>query len=251
MSSIKTSSIVFVLVFAAALFGIFLHAALPADYLSEGTKEVVRLGMALVSTMAALVLGLLVASAKSSYDSQNTALVENAARIVHLDRVLAHYGIETKETRELLRNTYARVLERMWAKNRANSSGLEAPSNEAELLIDKILKLTPKDETQRALKDQAESIAWGVSQTRWLLYERQVVSVSTPFLVTLVFWLMAIFASFGLFAPQNLAVIVCLFISAASVSGAILMILEMYSPYRGLMQISSAPLRAALAQLGR
>jgi len=251
MSSLKISSIVFVLILGGGLFGIFLHAALPEDYLSEGTKEVVRLGMALVSTMAALVLGLLVASAKNSYDTQNTTLVENAARVVLLDRVLAHYGTETKETRELLRTTYAGVLERMWAKNQANSVGLEAPSNEVELLIDKILKLSPKNETQRALKTQAESVAWVVGQTRWLLYERQVVSISIPLLVTLVFWLMAIFASFGLFAPQNSAVVVCLFISAASVSGAILMILEMYSPYRGLMQISSAPLRAALAQLGR
>jgi hypothetical protein len=251
MSSIKISAIVFVLVFGSALVGIFLHAALPEDYLRESTKEVVRLGMALVSTMAALVLGLLVASAKSSYDTQNTTLVENAARVVLLDRVLAHYGPETKETRELLRNTYARILERMWSKDRANSSGLEAPSTEVELLIDKILKLSPKDETQRALKTQAECIGWVIGQTRWLLYERQVVSISTPLLATLVSWLMAIFASFGLFAQANTAVVICIFISAASVSGAILMILEMYSPYRGLMQISSAPLRAALAQLGR
>jgi hypothetical protein len=251
MSSIKISSIVFVLVFGGALFGIFLHAALPDDYLREGTKEVVRLGMTLVSTMAALVLGLLVASAKSSYDTQNSILVENSARIVLLDRILAHYGPETKETRELLRNAFARILERMWSKNRANPSGLEAPSNEVEVLIDKVLKLLPKDEAQRALKTQAITLAWIVGQTRWLLYEHQAVSISTPLLVTLVFWLVAIFVSFGLFAPKNPAVVVCMFISAMSVSGAILMILEMCAPYRGLMQISSAPMRAALGQLGR
>ncbi len=100
-------------------------------------------------------------------------------------------------------------------------------------------------------KSQALSIAWVVGQTRWLQFAQQAVSISMPLLVTLVFWLIAIFVSFGLFAPRNTAVVVCMFISAASVSGAILMILEMYSPYRGLMQLSGAPLRAAFTQLGR
>jgi hypothetical protein len=245
------SSIVFALVFGGALLGIFLRAVLPKDYLSAETKDAVKLGMALVSTMAALVLGLLIASAKSSYDTQNSALVDSSAKIVLLDRVLAHYGPETKEIRDLLRNLVDGVLGRIWSKDRVNRSGLEAPPIEAEVLIDKIQALSPEDETQRSMKAQALSIAWVVGQTRWLQYAQQAVSISMPLLVTLVFWLIAIFVSFGLFAPRNAAVIVCMFISAASVSGAILMILEMYAPYRGLMQLSSAPLRAALAQLGR
>ena len=251
MSSIAISSIVLALVFGGALFGIFLRTALPEGHLGKDTKDHVLLGMALVSTMAALVLGLLIASAKSSYDAQNTALVENSARVVLLDRVLAHYGPETKETRELLRNVYAGFLERTWPKNRANAASLEEPSIEAEAVIDKIQELSPKDETQRSLKTQALSIVWVVSQTRWLLYAQQAASISTPLLVTLVCWLIAIFVSFGLFAPRNASAVVGMFVSAASVSGAILMILEMYTPYSGLMQLSSAPLRAALTQLGR
>jgi hypothetical protein len=251
MSSIKVSSIVFAFVFGGALFGLFLHPSLPKDYLREDTKEVVRLGMALVSTMAAMVLGLLVASAKNSYDAKNTALVENAARVVLLDRVLAHYGTETKEVRELLRNAYARVVARIWSKNRMNPSGLEAPSTEVEVLIDEIQKLSPTNETQGSLKTQAVSIAWGVGQTRWLLYEQQADSISTPVLVTVVFWLIALFVSFGLFAQRDVVVVVSLFISAVSVSGAIFLIVEMYTPFSGLVQISRAPLRAAHAQLCR
>jgi len=251
MRSIKISSIVFVLVFGGALFGIFLHGALPEYYLREGTKEAVRLSMTLVSTMAALVLGLLVASAKNSYDAKNTALVETAARVVLLDRVLAHYGAETKEVRELLRNEYSRVMERMWSKNRANPSGLEAPSNEVDVLIGKLQELSPKDATQGSLKTQAVGIAWVVGQTRWLLYAQQAVPISAPILVTLVFWLIALFVGFGLFGPRDAVVVVSMLISAASVSGAIFLIVEMYAPFSGLVQISSAPLRAALAQLGR
>jgi len=251
MSSIAKSSIVFALVFGGALFGTFLRTALPEDYFGADTKDFVKLGMALVSTMAALVLGLLIASAKSSYDAQNTAMVESSARIVILDRVLAHYGPETKEARELLRDVVARILERTWPEDRTKPPRLVAPSIEGEVVMDKIHELSPKDETQRSLKDQAVSIAWVVGQIRWLQYAHQAVSISMPLLVTLVFWLTAIFVSFGLFAPLNAAVVVCMFISAASVSGAILMILEMHSPYRGLMQLSSAPLQAALSQLGR
>jgi hypothetical protein len=109
------------LFFGGALFGIFLRAGLPEHYLSAETKDVVKLGMALVSTMAALVLRLLIASAKSSYDAQNTALVESSARIVLLDRVLAHYGPEAKEVRDLLRNVVAGVLDRTWPKKPSES----------------------------------------------------------------------------------------------------------------------------------
>jgi hypothetical protein len=251
MNSIAKSSIVFVLVFGGALCGIFLRTVLPADYFGADTKDIVKLGMALVSTMAALVLGLLIASAKSSYDAQNTAMVESSARIVILDRVLAHYGPETKEARELLRDVVSHIVERTWPEKRTRPPRLVAPSIEGEVLIDKIHELSPKDETQRSLKDQALSNAWVAVHIRWLQYTHQAVSISMPLLVTLVFWLIAIFVSFGLFAPLNAAVVVCMFIAAASVSGAILMILEMYSPYRGLMQLPSSPLQAALSQLGR
>lgn len=251
MNSIAISSVVFVLVFGGALLGILLRAALPEHYLSADSKEVVKLGMALVSTMAALVLGLLIASAKSSLDAQNAGLMDSSAKVVLLDRVLAHYGPETKETREVLRDSVVRVLDQMWPEKAGNPPKLGEPSTGSEVLPDKILDLSPKDESQRLLKAQALSVVWGLGQTRWSQYAQQANSVSMPLLITLVFWLTVIFVSFGLYAPRNPAVVACMFVSAASVSGAILMILEMYRPYAGLMPLSSAPLRAALMQLGK
>jgi hypothetical protein len=251
MSSIEISFIVFALVFGGALIGMILHGVLPENHLDAASKDVVKLGMALVSTMAALVLGLLIASAKSSYDAQNTALVVSSAKVVLLDRVLAHYGPETKETRDLLRDSVSNKLERTWPKNGANRSSPDAPSTGSEIVVDKIQELSPKDESQRSLKAQAVGIAWGIGETRWLQYAQQANSISMPLLVTVVFWLAAIFVGFGLFAPRNPTVVVCMFVSAASVSAAILMILEMYRPYGGLIQLSSAPVRAALGQLGQ
>jgi len=251
MSSIAISSIVFASVFGGALLGMFLRVTLPQHHLNEGSKDVVRLGMGLVATLSALVLGLLIASAKGSYDAQSNELTQMSAQIVLLDRVLAHYGPETKEARDLLRNSVAHVLGQRWSKGRTGSSQLEPQSAGGEVLFDKIQELSPKDDAQRLLQAQALAIAVSVGQTRWLMYEQGATSISMPVLIVLVFWLATIFVSFGLFTSPNGTVIASLFVSALSVSGAILLILEMYSPYAGLIQISSAPLRAALAQLGK
>jgi hypothetical protein len=250
MSSIAISFIVFACVFGAALVGMLLRTSLPQHHLIADSKEIVKVGMGLVSTMAALVLGLLVASAKSSYDAQSTELTEVSSKVVVLDRILAHYGPETREVRDVLRSTIARVLDAMWSKEGSGLSRLE-PSTNAEILYDKIPGLSPKDDRQRANQAQALAVAMGLGQTRWLMYEQRVSSVSLPLLIILILWLTIIFISFGLFAPRNATVVVSLFAAALSVSGAIFLIMEMYTPYVGVIKISSAPLRAALAHLGQ
>ena len=250
MGPVAISLIVFACVFGGALFGMFLRAALPQNHLSADSREVVKLGMGLVATMSALVLGLLVSSAKTFYDGQSTELTEISARIVMLDRVLAHYGPETKEARDLLRGVVVRTIDRIWPQERTRASEVQ-PSSGAEVVYDKIQALSPKDDKQRSLQAQALSIATSLGQTRWLMYEQRTNSVSKPLLVVLVFWLTVIFSSFGLFAPRNATVTVALFVSGVSVSGAIFLILEMYTPYSGLIEISSASLRFALAHLGQ
>jgi hypothetical protein len=250
MSSIAISLIVFGCVFGGALVGISLRAALPQHHLSADSKDVVKLGIGLVGTMAALVLGLLIASAKSSYDTQSAELTEMSSRVVVLDRILAHSGPEAKEARDQLRASVVRVLDRMWSKDRSGPSESQ-PSMDAEVLFEKIQGLSPKDETQRTMQAQAVSVVIGLGQMRWLMYEQRATSVSLPLLMVLILWLTIIFISFGLFAPLNATVVASLFVSSLSVSAAILLILEMYSPYRGLIQLSSAPLRVALAQLGK
>jgi len=251
MSDTTISLIVFAFIFGGALCGIFLNAALPQHHRGAESKDIVKLGMGLVGTMAALVLGLLVASAKGSYDAQRSELIQMSANIALLDRVLAHYGPETKEARDLLRGSVVRALDQMWSKDSTSASPMAPPSAGGEILYDKLQRLSPKNDTQRALQGQASSIAMDLGKTRWLMFEQSTILVSMPLLIVLVLWLTVIFISFGLFAPLNATVVASLFVSALSVSGAIFLILEMYDPYGGLIQISSAPLRAALAQLGQ
>ena len=251
MSSITISFIVFACVFGGALLGILLRVVLPQNHLSAESKDIVKLGMGLVGTMAALVLGLLVASAKGSYDAQIAELTQASTNILLLDRLLAQYGPETKEERALLRGTVVRFLDQIWSKGGASASGLPAPSASAETLYGQIQGLSPKDGAQRSFQSQALSIVMDLRKTRWLVYEQETESVSLPLLVILVLWLTIIFISFGLFAPFNATVVSSLTASALSVSAAIFLILDMYRPYSGLIQISSAPLRFALAHLGQ
>jgi hypothetical protein len=251
MSSITISLIVFACVFGGALLGIWLHAVLPQHHLGADSKDIVKLGMGLVGTMAALVLGLLVASAKGSYDAQGAELTQMSANIGTLDRALALYGPETKEIRAMLRGLVVRFIDQIWSKDGTSASPVAPTSAGGEILFEKIQGLAPKNDPQRLLQSQALNIAVDVGKTRWLMYAQQATSVSMPLLVVLVLWLTVIFISFGLFAPFNATVVSSLFVSALSVSGAILLILEMYTPYAGMIQLSSAPLRAALAHLGQ
>jgi len=246
-----TSGIIFGCVFGGVLVGMLLRAVLPERHLSAESKDVVKLGMGLIATMSALVLSLLIASAKSSFDTQRSELAQLAANIVLLDRVLALYGPETKDGREMLRGIVAGAIDRIWPEDRSQVVQAQAePTTAPEGLFQKIEQLSPKTETQRSLQAQASKMTMDMSQARWLLYAQRGSSIPVPFLVVLVFWLMMLFTSFSLFSPPNATVLVTLLVCALSVSGAIFLILELDRPFGGFIQISSAPLRDALARLG-
>lgn len=252
MSPIAISWIIFACVFGGALLGMLLRKLLPEHHLDADTKSVVNLGMALVGTMSALVLGLLIASAKSSFDAQRGEFIQMSTNVILLDRILARYGPETKKARDVLRSA-ALSLDRNWSEDTSRSERLDSSAMKAAgaSFYEKIQELTPRNDFQRSLQGQALQTALSLGQTRSLLLEQAGSSIPTPFLVVLVFWLSIIFTSFGLFAPYNATVVATLFVCALSVSGAIFLILELDSPFAGLLQISDVPLRDAIAHLGQ
>jgi Protein of unknown function (DUF4239) len=243
--------VVFALVFGSALLAMFVHRLLPEEHLSSDSKDVVKLGVALVATMSALVLSLLVASAKSAFDTRSNQLTQASADVVLLDRALARYGPETKEARSLLQRSTAETLERFWPTKGKGSIIIDPRTNPLEALYDTIEALTPQNDIQRSMQNQSLTLAADMARTRLLLFEHLGASIPVPFLAVLVFWLCIIFASFGLFAPKNATVITVLCVCALSVAGAIFLILELDRSFEGLLQVSSAPLRAALTQLGK
>ena len=252
MNASSIGALVFLSVFGGALVGMFLRAVLPAHHLSVDSKDVVKLGMGLIATMSALVLGLLIASAKSTYDAQRNELLRLSANVIELDRVLAHYGPATKAAREQLRRALVLTLERVWPEDGARAQPAElALAAGAQGFYDELRNLKPANEAQRSLEVTALAISAEIGRTRWGLFVQRGSTIPTPFLVMMVFWLTILFVSFGLFAPPNATVIATLLVCALSVSGAIYLVMEMDQPFEGLMRLPSTPLRAALGQLGQ
>jgi len=242
--------IVFACLVGGAVVGMTLNVRLPDHHLEGRSGDVVKLVMGLIGTMAALVLGLLIATAKGTYDTQSSHVAQLAAGIVELDRLLANYGPETKEARDSLRQTAIEQIDRIWPKEAA-SANLEPLKNRAksEAFFRSILMLSPQTDGQRFTKSQALQMTTDLYHTRLLMYAQQGRSISLPFLIVLVSWLVLLFAGFGLLTPFNGTVMTALLIGALSVAGAIFLILELDQPYSGLMRISSAPLQSALAQM--
>ena len=251
MSDNAIGLLVLVTIFGASLLGMLLRRALSQHHLSSDTKDSVKLGMGLVGTMAALILGLLVAAAKTSYDSEKKEVTQMAAKIVFLDRVLARYGPESTESRGVLRRVVDNAINRMWPEERSAHAQLDPAGSGQDELYGAIQKLAPKNDSQHSLRSQALGVAGELSQVRWLLFEQSGRSISMPLGVVVIVWLAIIFASWGLFAPNNAVAIIALLLSAVSVSGAIFLVLELDQPFDGIIHISSEPMRNALAHLGK
>jgi hypothetical protein len=251
MTSTTTGLCVFACVFGAAALAMLVRNALPKHHLSAETKDLVKLAMGLVATMAALVLGLLVASAKGSYDTQKAEVIQMAGKVAFLDRVLAHYGPDTAEARALLRRAIESAIIHIWPADKLQEPELAPNAARGEALYDAIQSLAPQNESQRSLKAQALAIAMDLGQMRWLLFEQAGSSISTPLLIIVVFWLAILFFSFGLFGPSNATAVTALLVAAFSVSGAVFLIMELDQPFSGIIQISSQPMRNVVSQLGR
>jgi hypothetical protein len=252
VSPIETSAIVFACVFGGSMLGMWLRGVVPEHHLSADSKDVIKLGVGLVGTMTALLLGLLVASSKGSFDTRRSELNQFAANAILLDRELAHYGTETTEIRGLLKISIGWMVDQTWPKD-GKDGGDDDPQQvvRREVVFDKLQELVPRTDAQRTIQSQAENIMINMAQTRWLLFEQSGSSISTPFLAVVTTWLAILFISFGLFAPRNATVVAALLVTAISVAGAIFLILELDSPFSGLIQISSAPLLHTLAMLGK
>jgi len=236
-------------VFGGALLGLLVHSLLPGHYFDSSSKEAVRLGMDLVGTTVAVALGLLINSGMGYYDTQSSEVTQLAADVVLLDKILNHYGLKTRDIRDLLRSSVVQILDVTWGRNNTDAARFTL-SAAGEALLVRIQELIPDNDAQRSLQSQAAAVALKLAQTRSLMIAQKTHSIPVLLLAVLVFWLTLLFMSYGLFVRPDSLVVAGLFVSALAVCCAIYLILELYQPYRGLIRTSSAPLREALAQLG-
>jgi hypothetical protein len=250
MSSILISSVVFVVVFSGALAGMGLRRVLPEDQLGPETKDIIRQATGLLVTMTALVLGMLVSAANSSYQDRKNELAEMGSSFALVDGLLTSYGPETEAIRLDLRRLAESGLERIWPSHASETSQLR-PKEEGQLFYDQLQMLAPKNEAQIALKEAIISAAINLRHTYWLMFlGAEQSSLSFPLLAVVVLWLTFIFTSFGLFAPRTKTIFVTLVACALAVSGAIFIIMAMYAPFSGVMKISPSPIRNALSLMG-
>ena len=251
MGSIELSLIAFACILGGILLALAMRSLLPEYHLSGDTKDVVRLGSGLIGTIAALVLGLLIASAKNSYDTQNAQVRQMTANIVLLDLLLGEYGAETNDIRVQLRGGVVNLIDSVWHGERRHGAGPFTAAGANEAIYAKIQGLSPATDAQRSWHARAVQASTEVAQTRLLLFAQQQDAIPMPFLLVLIFWLTIIFMSFALFAKPNPVIMGALLIFAVSATGAIYLILELSQPFTGLLQISSEPLRNALAPIAR
>jgi hypothetical protein len=211
-----------------------------------------KMALGVIGTLAALVLGLLLASAKSSFDAKGNGINQIAADLVLLDRTLARYGPETRDVRHALRNAVAAAIQRIWPQEEMNVAKLDTLETAAglEAVEGRIRDLAPGTDAQRGLQSRALSLIGEITKERVLMLERHKAALPIPFLIVLVWWFTIIFACLSLFAPRNALVMAIMLACAVSVSAAIVLIWELDSPYQGVIRLSSAPVRDALAHIG-
>lgn len=248
MTPSAISFIALLCIFGSAILGIAVGSRLPPDFLSEESKTIIKAARSVVSGLAALTLGLLIATAKGSFDEKQKELKESAARMITLDHLLATHE-SAQNARASLRQIAVNGIAVIEKLSRDGVDPRVQGGRENDELLSDIMALPDQNAGQARFKTDALSLANEIAISRWKIYQRTLSTVSPQFLVVLIFWLMAIFFSLGLVAPCNASVLTALFTAALSMTGAILLTLELDHPYGGLIRISTEPLRMTLRQL--
>lgn len=238
---------IFVLLLAGAALGVALRRRLPAHLVDDSAKDVVRLGMGLLATIAALVISLLINSSYALYEAQRNDLNTLAADAIHLDGLLRLYGDEARPAREFLRPSLARTVEHLWSG--ANLDHFRESSTAGEQAYLVILNLKPQNDVQATLKAQAIHLTTMFAQSRLRLFERADPDQPMSLLVALTVWMVSLFVSYCLFSPLRRTSAVAVVFVALSVAAAMFLILELTQPFSGLIQLSDRPLSTALPPL--
>ena len=190
MNALALSCLIFVLTLGGVFIGTLLRRALPEHHLSKDSQNAVQLGVGLIATIAALVLGLLIAAAKSSFD-QSTQITQITADIILLDRLLAQYGPEARPIREQMRSLIGPFADRLWREKETSSATPFEISASGEKAYLAIQALSPQNDLQRSLQARAAQLSTDLVQTRIILFAESGNVIPTPFLVVLVLWIVS------------------------------------------------------------
>jgi hypothetical protein len=249
-NSLIIGLIVLAVMLAGAFAGMKVRDHLPKHHLTDETRNLVSVSTAVVATVTALVLGLLISNANTKFTRLDGELTTLSAEILRLDHILLRYGTDAEPARNTLLEYAQHKAADLFPDHPAgvrltNSSTYEL----LQRLEDMLLTLKPANPRDQWWLAQAMTLAAKIGDTRWLL--AQEIGQGTPkaFVALLVFWLALLFASFGLFAPRNLTTVVVLTLCALAVAGAVGMFLELEQGFGDLVRISPHPMRQAVKTL--
>lgn len=249
LSAVHICLLAFGLILSSIAVGLALRAKLPETHLTGDSKEVIRLATALIGTMAAVVLALLFAATRTSYEATNASVGRMKTSVIELDHMLKEYGPEGQAVRSALRKDVIAIVQSIWrdgADVQQVSSGV--PAEQVRVLTE-LRQMTPATPLQAALQARALALSGDLEQIRLTLIAQPADSISRPFVTVLVLWLCFIFATFSMSSKANTTLVVVLVVCAFAASSAIYLILELGQPFDGLMQIPNAALRNALGPM--
>jgi hypothetical protein len=238
---------------AGAITGALLRKRLPEHHLNTNSATLVRAGVGLISTMAALVLGLLISSATVSYNSTASQLSDMTADFVMVDQLLAQYGQGATHTREALRSAVKQLVKNVWVTaDHMSSRSRPFVSTEGWQQFSRSLQDLPqRTKDDRSLRKGVDEAINRVAQARLHIFSESGKNLPKPFLVAVVFWLTIIFTSYTLFAELNPTVMVFILFFALSSAGALYLIGELNSPFQGMLELPKGALEGSLVPLPR
>src|ERR1700756_4780528 len=220
--------IVFAVILVGAFVGVKVRDRLPKHHLTDETKNLVSVSTAVVATVSALVLGLLISNANTSFTRLGGQVTALSAEILRLDHILRRYGADAEPARNMLLQYAQHKAADLFPDDRSDVR-LSNPSTYELLqrLEDMLLALKPANPRDQWWLAQAMTLAAKIGETRWLLAQQIGQGTPKAFVALLVFWLALLFASFGLFAPRNLTSAITLTLCALAVGGAVAIFLPL------------------------
>jgi hypothetical protein len=249
VSAVATALAALALILLSMAIGLGLRRRLPESHLVGDSKDVIKLATALVATMSALVIALLFASTRASFENTSSNVGKLVANVIELDRLLEDYGEEGVPLRRALRQDVDTMVKAIWRDGTPGDGSSIGPAAQEAQVIGRLRQLAPTTALQSSLQARAVAVSHAVAQIQLSLYAQPTDAMARPFVIVLVMWLCFIFGTFALSSEPNATLLSVLFFCALSAASAIYLILELGQPFDGLMQISSDPLRHALAPI--
>jgi hypothetical protein len=213
----------------------------------DDMNEVVRNIASIFILMTSLVLGLMINSARNSYDSLDQEVHSLSSQLVGLDQVLRAYGDDADPARQRLKIYADAIVNETW---RAPTRGRGAAEQALAPVYVHIHGLTPADGDQHAMRVTAGEMLEKIAEQRWVLHEEATDSATDgPFELMIVAWLVVIFASLAYRAPRNILSVIILLVPAALISATFYLVIDMERPFSGLIMIQPSPLEEAISEM--